>query len=59
MVNLLFILMLVQGLAGGITILTLAPIFMQITHLLLADTFWLALVVLALEVFTQQTSHNQ
>jgi heme A synthase len=53
MVNLLFVLMVVQGLAGGITILTLAPIYMQIIHLLLADTFWLALVILAAEVVTQ------
>jgi heme A synthase len=51
-VNMLFILMVVQGLAGGITILTLAPIYMQITHLLLADTFWITLVILAVEVFT-------
>lgn len=53
MVNILFVLMVVQGLAGGITILTLAPIYMQITHLLLADIFWISLVILALEVFTQ------
>jgi heme A synthase len=54
-VNILFILMVVQGLAGGITILTLAPIYMQITHLLLADTFWITLVILAAEVFTHPT----
>ena len=45
--------MVLQGLAGGITILTLAPLVMQVTHLLLADTFWIALVVLALTVFTR------
>jgi heme A synthase len=53
MVNLLYGLMVVQGLAGGITILTLAPLVMQVTHLLLADTFWIALIVLALNVFTR------
>jgi heme A synthase len=53
MVKILFVLMIVQGLAGGITILTLAPIGMQITHLLLADTFWITLVILTLEVITQ------
>jgi len=46
--------MVIQGLAGGITILTLAPLVMQVTHLMLADTFWVALVILALEVFTSQ-----
>jgi len=53
-VNILFGLMVIQGLAGGITILTLAPLIMQVTHLMLADTFWIALVILALEVFTYQ-----
>lgn len=52
MVTMLFVLMVIQGLAGGITILTLAPIYMQITHLLLADAFWITLVIFALEVFT-------
>jgi heme A synthase len=52
-VNILFVLMVIQGLAGGITILTLAPIYMQITHLLLADTFWITLVILTAEVFTK------
>lgn len=42
----------VQVFAGGITVLTLAPIFMQILHLLLADVFWISLVLYSLEVFT-------
>ncbi len=45
--------MFLQILAGGMTILTLAPIYMQIIHLLLADTFWLVFVVLALEIYTK------
>jgi heme A synthase len=49
--NLLFVLISVQVLAGGITILTLAPLVMQIIHLVLADTLWITLVVFALEVF--------
>ena len=44
----------VQIFAGGITVLTLAPIFMQILHLLLADVFWISLVLFSLEAFTQQ-----
>jgi heme A synthase len=39
----------VQVLAGGLTILTLAPLFMQILHLLLADIFWISLVLFSLE----------
>lgn len=41
----------VQVMAGGFTVLTLAPIFMQILHLLLADVFWIFLVVYALEIY--------
>lgn len=41
----------VQVMAGGFTVLTLAPIFMQILHLLLADVFWISLVVYALEIY--------
>ena len=43
----------VQVLAGGITVLTLAPIVMQIAHLLFADVFWISLVLFSLEAFTQ------
>jgi len=37
--------------AGGITVLTLAPMVMQIVHLLLADVFWISLVLFSLEVY--------
>ena len=40
---------LLQVLAGGFTILTLAPLFMQILHLFLADVFWISLILFALE----------
>lgn len=53
--TILFVLIAVQVLAGGITILTLAPLYMQVIHLLLADSFWLTLVVLAFEVFYRPT----
>ena len=42
----------VQVFAGGITVLTLAPIVMQILHLFFADVFWISLVLYSLEVFT-------
>ncbi|MCB2179957.1 COX15/CtaA family protein [bacterium] len=41
----------VQVMAGGFTVLTLAPLFMQILHLLLADVFWISLVLFSLEVY--------
>jgi len=43
------ILTLAQLAAGGINLLLLAPVWMQITHLLLADSLWIALVLLAVE----------
>jgi heme A synthase len=35
--------------AGAINVLLLAPVWMQITHLLLADSLWIGLVLLAVE----------
>jgi cytochrome c oxidase assembly protein subunit 15 len=43
------VLALAQLCAGAINVLLLAPIWMQITHLLLADLVWIALVLLAVE----------
>ena len=44
-------LILMQLLAGLINLLLLAPVFMQIIHLLLADLIWIALVLLAANIF--------
>jgi heme A synthase len=44
------ILALAQLTAGALNVLLLAPIAMQITHLLLADLLWISLVLLAVEV---------
>jgi cytochrome c oxidase assembly protein subunit 15 len=44
------VLALTQLAAGAINVLLLAPVWMQITHLLLADSLWIALVLLAVEV---------
>ncbi len=44
------ILALAQLGAGAINLLLLAPVWMQITHLLLADSLWIGLVLLAVEV---------
>jgi len=45
--NYLSILVLVQIAFGAATLLTLAPIMMQIGHLLLADLIWISLVMLS------------
>jgi len=47
------ILSLAQLSAGAINLILLAPVWMQITHLLLADLVWLALVLLAVEAQPQ------
>jgi heme A synthase len=46
-------LFLVQLLAGGINLLLLAPVWMQLIHLLLADLVWITLVLLAANEFAQ------
>ncbi len=42
----------VQVIAGGFTVLTLAPIYMQILHLFLADIFWISLILFTIETLT-------
>ena len=42
-----------QVMAGIVNLLLLAPIAMQIVHLVLADALWIALVVLAFEAFEE------
>jgi heme A synthase len=39
----------IQLAAGMVNLALLAPIWMQIIHLLLADALWIAVVVLALQ----------
>jgi heme A synthase len=47
---------LIQWAAGGINVLLLAPIWMQLLHLLIADILWIFLVLLANNTLTQQSS---
>ena len=47
------ILALAQLGAGGLNLLLLAPVWMQITHLFLADLVWISLVLLAVEAKLQ------
>jgi heme A synthase len=52
----LCILVLIQFASGAITLFTHAPIFMQITHLLLADLLWIAFILLSANVLTEQST---
>jgi len=47
--SLVMLLTMVQLVAGAMNIALLAPIWMQLTHLLLADLVWLSLVLLTIE----------
>jgi heme A synthase len=49
----------VQWLAGIANVALLAPIWMQLLHLFLADLVWIMLVLLAATVFAQTTPHLQ
>lgn len=53
--NFLSVLVLVQFASGAITLLTLAPIVMQIVHLFLADTVWISFVLMSAGVLAAQT----
>lgn len=53
--NLLSILILIQIAFGALTLLTLAPILMQLGHLLLADAIWISFVLLAASFLAEET----
>ncbi len=49
-------LVVLQLIIGGLTLVTLAPIVMQIIHLLLADFVWISIVLMTASFFTQNRS---
>ena len=53
------ILSIAQLCAGAVNIALLAPVWMQLTHLLLADLLWIALVVLLAESATRLLESNK
>jgi len=53
------VLSLTQLLLGAMNLALLAPIWIQITHLLLADLLWLALVLLTVETREPTTTNQQ
>ena len=54
--NTLSILILVQLLFGAMTLLTHAPIIMQLGHLLLADAVWIVFILMSASFFEKDTS---
>lgn len=58
--NAVSVLILIQLAAGALTLLTLAPIVLQLIHLLLADLVWISFVLLSAEVLSErQTIGNR
>src|SRR5204862_8273075 len=53
--NVISILVLAQIAFGAATLLTLAPILMQLGHLLLADLVWISYVLMAANFFSLET----
>lgn len=51
--NILSVLIIVQLAFGSLTLLTLAPIIMQIGHLLLADLIWISFVLMSANVLAE------
>lgn len=56
--NVLSILILVQIGFGALTLLTLAPIVMQVGHLLLADLVWISFVLLTASFLAERNGSN-
>ncbi|MCD9188667.1 MAG: COX15/CtaA family protein [Pyrinomonadaceae bacterium] len=53
--NIFSLLVLVQIAFGAMTLLTLAPIIMQLGHLLLADAIWISFVLLTINFLSQKS----
>jgi heme A synthase len=52
--NVLTLIIILQLIAGGLTLVMLAPIVMQLIHLLLADLLWISFVLMAAEFTAAQ-----
>jgi heme A synthase len=57
--NVLAALVVVQLGFGALTLLTLGPILMQLGHLLLADSIWIAFVLLSANLLTAPSGAGQ
>lgn len=52
--NILTLIVIVQVVFGSLTLLTLAPIVMQVGHLLLADLLWISFILLSANFLSQR-----
>jgi cytochrome c oxidase assembly protein subunit 15 len=57
--NVLSVLILIQFAAGALTLLTLAPIVLQLIHLLLADLVWIAFILLSANVLAEADKNEK
>ena len=57
--NILSMLVVVQIAFGALTLLTLAPILLQLGHLLLADAVWISFVLLSLDLLGEKSLTDQ
>ncbi len=57
--NVVSVFALVQLLFGGVTLLTLAPIVMQLGHLLLADLLWIAIVLMCASYYSVSVGESE
>ncbi len=55
----LSILVLIQFASGALTLLTLAPIIMQIIHLFLADAVWISFVLMSASVLAEESELSE
>ncbi len=56
--NILSILVLIQFASGALTLLTLAPIVMQLIHLFLADAVWITFVLMSASVLAESNAEK-
>jgi len=54
--NVLSVLVLIQFATGALTLVTLAPIVLQLIHLLLADLLWIVFILLSANVLAERNA---
>lgn len=59
MVNAMFAVITLQVVGGFVNVILLAPIWMQLVHLLLADILWMVIIVLTAEILAQPQSATE
>lgn len=59
LVNALFIVIALQVIGGFVNVILLAPVWMQIVHLLLADILWIVIILLTAEILVKGESTTE